>query len=251
MNSHPNHVIIGPLTKQILARATWKPHNQFPAHQCWADEFERALQMLDKEGVLSDFVDRLSMGERGVWAEVWAAYYFDQQRFRFCRWQPEYVAGRPGDMEVSLDNSSPVFVEVKRPGWQGELSSEELDTGRADRPKYINAEVRSFDNVTPIMYSLRKALPKLREYSANIIVVVDDMFVSPLETHDSIFRDQFRAALHDCEFMYISGVLLLKPVLYTECVEYLAYFQRALGPELPHSVQEFFDQVNQETRWNS
>ena len=247
MSPQPQHVIIGPLTQRLLDSSTWKPHNQFPAHQAWADEFECALEFLREEDVLDSFVHRLKLGERGVWAEVWAAFYFSKNRFIVSQWEPEYVPNHPGDLEITLGGGLPVFVEVKRPGWQGELTSKERADGRADNPKYRNAEVRSFDNVGLIVNSIRKALPKFSSGCANIVVVVDDLFLSPLDEPGTIFRDRIIALLMEHEFSIVSGVLLLKPVLCSECVEYRALFLSGCGEKLPPQVLHLFTQANKDS----
>ena len=250
MSQPPKHVILGPLTSRLLNVATWKPHNEFPAHQSWADEFESALIYLDSEGVLDRFIHRLSLGERGVWAEIWAAHYFNKNSFKVTQWEPEYVPNAPGDLEVVLRTDDPIFVEVKRPGWQGELSSVEYDKGRHEEPKYQNGDCRSYDNVPPVIHSVRKALPKFCASSANVIVIVDDLFVSPLDDTASVFLPKLDASLNSAEFDVVTGIFLLNLRSVTGNVEYRGYFHRVRGLELPGSIRDYFFRVNRESEWS-
>jgi hypothetical protein len=55
---------------------------------------------------------------------------------------------RPGDLEVRWRDSESIFAEVKGPGWDGELTQEEIKTGRQHAPKYSNAEARFVNPVT-------------------------------------------------------------------------------------------------------
>jgi hypothetical protein len=45
-----------------------------------------------------------------------------------------------GEYLIDTPEGQHVFVEVKSPGWEGELSDEERTAGRAKQPKYQQEE---------------------------------------------------------------------------------------------------------------
>ncbi len=113
----PSTIKLGPFTTTVLDRAVWREESVFPAFQEWADETERILSFLESQGVLGRFMSRLTAREReGAFAEARAAFYFHRNGFRVVRWDPEAVAGRPGDLELQWRDTPPIFVEVKGPG---------------------------------------------------------------------------------------------------------------------------------------
>lgn len=128
------------------------------------------------------FLPRLRARESerdGALAEARTGFFFQRNGFRIVAWAPEAVLDRPGDMEVQWQDTEPVFVEVKGPGWEGELSAEEIRAGRRFLPKYINAEGRAVGPVARVVSAVDKALPKFAPDRINLVVVVDDLFVSP------------------------------------------------------------------------
>ncbi len=239
----PAHVELGRLTRELVEKSVWRNRDEFPSCQPWADELERALLFLEGEGQLERFMRRLTARERdATLAEVWAAHFFHINGFSITEWEPESVPGVPGDLEISLDGTPPVFAEVKCPGWQGELEADKRTKERKSAPKYTDGEMNSFDNATTIIYSVKKALPKFCSSRANIVVVVDNLFVSPaLVPDDSIFDARFRRLFSGTEFDHVSGVFMLRPVLYLELVEYLTLFVKGRGCPLPSSVECFLD----------
>jgi hypothetical protein len=251
MSGPPKHVVVGPLTNRLLSVAEWKPHNKFPVHQSWADEFERALVLLEDEGMLDQIIHRLKIGERGVWAEIWAANYFYQNGFKITQWEPEYVPGIPGDLEVVIGSSTPLFVEVKRPGWQGELTNKEYELGRHEESKNRNREARSYDNVLPIIHSVTKALPKFSAISPNVVVIVDDLFVTPLDDLPEVLSPKLDASLAPSKYDVVSGILLLNLRSIAGCVEYRGYFHRVRGIDLPKEIQNYFSNINSKSEWGS
>jgi hypothetical protein len=71
-----------------------------------------------------------------------------------------------------------VFVEVKSPGWEGELSDTERAAGRTRRPKYLHAEARAIAPWERIQFAVKKAYKKFSSDRPNLLVIADDLFVS-------------------------------------------------------------------------
>jgi len=131
---------------------------------------------------------------------------------------------RPGDLDIKWRDTEPIFVEVKGPGWKGELSQEALDSGRQRRPKYINAEARAVDPAERVEYAVTKALPKLAEGRINLLAVVDNLFFSPTEIPTAILNDRVNRVLAKAPYRVVAGVFLMNAVSYGSDVEYRTYF---------------------------
>lgn len=236
----PDEVKLGPLTSTVLDGAVWREMSQFPASQVWADEVERILCFLQARDVFDHFLPRLRAREReGALAEGRAAFFFHRHGFQILRWEPEAVPNHPGDIEIRWQQGEPVFVEVKAPGWEGELTAEEISDDRTRLPKYINAEARAIDPTERVLYSVRKALPKLAQDRANLVVAVDDLFVSPVELPKTYLSAVLAHSLESTEFARVGGVLLLNPVSHGDFVEYRKYFVPSAAAEhaLPDNIR--------------
>lgn len=237
----PKNVTLGPFTRAIVDGAVWREKHPFPAHQEWADEIESILEFLERQGQLGRFRSRLCAWERdGAMAEARAGFYFHLNRFRILTWEPVAVSGIPGDIEIDLHGTEALFLEVKCPSWEGELEKRERNAGRTDRPKYINAEARAVDPVERVMYVAGKALPKFSPERVNIIVVVDDLFVSPLELPIDIVGGRIAEELTDARYSTVSGIFLLNPVLSRAKVEYRTLFVPGCGNPIPDPVRDAF-----------
>lgn len=213
-------VMIGPLTKKVLGGSVDCSRYHFLASQAWAGDFEEIIGFLNAQGVLDRFLPRLRARERpGAIAEARTGMILSRIGFHICRWGPLEVPGHPGDLEIRWQEGESVFVEVKRPGWEGELSETERQTNRQDLPKHINAEVRSVAPHERVMFAVQKAMPKLARHRANLVAVVDDLFVSPLDLgSNTTAAISYRLA--DPQYRLVGGVFLLNPVCYDEVVLY-------------------------------
>ena len=233
----PKNVKLGPKTRKILEGSVLYDKDEFPAHQAWADETESILSFLEEQKQYDRFLPRLRAKERAAAiAEARTGYYFNQNGFRILQWEPEVVPGNPGDLEIAHQDSDSVFLEVKYPGWGGELTDEEIQSGRAKLPKYINAEARSINPVERVLYSVGKALPKFESGRANVVVAVDDLFVSPLESPSVFVSGRLARELLNPLYASVSGVFLLNSVLFDSEVKYRAGFVPGSGRELPPDV---------------
>ena len=119
--------------------------------------------------------------------EARLAFFFHRNNFRIVSWFPPGRGSHEGDLEIQWTDTEPIFVEVKGPTWEGELSAEERDTGRKVQPKYIDGQARSVRPSVEVRNALRKALPKLSQERANLVAIVDDLFLSPLDHYHAAF----------------------------------------------------------------
>ena len=238
----PENVKLGTLTRTIVDRAVWREKHPFPAHQAWADEIERVLAFLESQNQFDRFQSRLCAWERdGALAEARAGFYFHRNGFRILQWEPVAIAKIPGDIEICWRDTEPIFLEVKCPSWEGELQKDEIMAGRTKHPKYINAEGHWIDPVERVIYAVGKSLPKFSPDRPNLVVVVDDLFVSPLEIPSSFVTGRLAEELEDVRYNKVSGVFLLSPVVYFDKpVEYRAFFVLGNGKPLPDPVKSAF-----------
>jgi hypothetical protein len=238
----PDDVNLGPRTRALLAQSTWTERHPYPAHQAWADECEQLLAFLEAEGAFDQLLPRLSTGEwEGALAEVRTAFFFKRHGFKITDWQPRAKPEIPGDLEVQWQDTERIFIEVKGPGWEGELSKDEFKAKRQHQPKYVNAEARAIDPYERVQYAIGKAVPKFVDTRANLVVIVDDLFFSPLEGPTVFLESRLPKILTDPQFGIVSAVFLLKPISYSEKpgVQYLQYFcpnPGAINP-LPEAVR--------------
>jgi hypothetical protein len=234
---------VGPLTRTVLDGAAWREESLYPATQVWADKAERIFAFLETQQVFPQFLTRLRARERektAALAEARAGFFFHRNGFRISRWEPEEVRGRPGDLEVQWRETEPIFVEVKGPNWEGELTEDERQNGRKELPKYINAEGRAVAPQERVVYAISKAAPKFAENRPNLVVIVDDLFVSPIDIPKEQLVVAVTNALADRSCRCVGGVFLLNPVSYGHFVEYRKFFVRNVGAlhPLPDVVNE-------------
>lgn len=239
----PDEVKLGPLTRTVLNGAVWRDKSKYPAFQEWADEAERVFAFLEAEGVFERFLPRLRARERektAALAEARAGFFFKRNGFRILRWEPEEVPDHPGDVDIQWRESEPIFVEVKGPDWEGELTETERRASRKNLPKYISAEGRWIAPQDRVLYAITKALPKLAERRTNLVVIVDDLFMSPVEMPKDHLTSVVANGLADPACRFVVGVFLLNPVSYGNFVEYRKYFIPNVGAThpLPDVVRE-------------
>jgi hypothetical protein len=171
------------LSERMLREARWK--DAYPAHEDWAVELEELLQFLQAHNRLDSFWPRLTgrAQERDdALQEIRVARLLDAAGYPVVLWEPPGNGNYIGEFSVGGVNP-PVFVEVKSPGWEAQLSQEERAAGRAKQEKYQEQELRGGADGPwqPIRQSIRKAYPKFRSDQPNLLVIADDRFMSLTE----------------------------------------------------------------------
>lgn len=180
--SPPESVRLGTLISTVMDGARWRGQNAFPSSQMWSDEVERVFGFGLSQDQFGVYLPRL----RGRWnqfesalAELRVAFYLHRNQFRIKTWEPYGARGVRGEGEFSIAGPSgvPVFVEVKSPGWEGEVSEEEIRRGRLEQPKNLYCEARAVAPWMKIQFAIEKAYKKFRSDGRNLLVVADDLFV--------------------------------------------------------------------------
>jgi hypothetical protein len=213
----PDSVNLGPLTASLLASSTWSRKSVYPANQSWADDTERVLEFLTRHQKLDEFLPRLRTREyEGAFAEARLAMFLaTRPNWRILDWEPK-VTTHPGDLEVEFAQTGSIFVEVKGPGWEAELTNEEVQRGRTRVPKWIHAEARSVDPIPEVQAALVKALPKLSIERSNLVSIVDDFFLSPLEIPRNLLEYRMANVFDRPEMALVGAVLFLYTVAVSE-----------------------------------
>ena len=208
----PSEVRFGPLLDCMCSSASWRNQDDFPSNQIWADEIERVLSHLEAHGQFQRYLPNLrgKLTQRyGALAEARVSFFLCRIGFSIISWEPQGDANSLGEFEVQWRSTSPIFVEVKAPTWEGELTETERDKGRKKVGKYKQAEARTLDTIGKVIAAISKAKKqsKFAVGRSNLLVVYTSlMFVSPFELNPQIVVPRVKSALRD--YPTLGGVLL-------------------------------------------
>jgi hypothetical protein len=133
-----------------------------------------------------------------------------------------------GDLLVEGKTLAPIFIEVKGPDWEGEFEGElekEEFFERKTLGKYVDGEGRAASPVEiPFKVIRHNALKKFADDRPNMVVIVDDLMLSPAVAR-GIIDGQVREFLREPGSARLGAILFLRP----ECpvgepVRYLSNF---------------------------
>jgi hypothetical protein len=176
---------LGPVARRLVSPDRWT--DPYPATPEWAKELDVLLRFADERGRLSSFVPRLESRNHNrdeALNELRVAYWFAQNGFPVVQWEPSGLNGMKGEYLINSPDAVSVFVEVKSPGWEGDLTNEERKAGRTKQPKYREEDGGAFGNWQPIQRCIAspKTYPKFTPTQPNLLVISDDLMVG---LHDS------------------------------------------------------------------
>ena len=182
---------LGRLGEIVCSGARWTDEDRYPGWQVWADELERLCVFLEVQREFDRFLPRLRDQRRehrnAALGEIRAAFVLANAGFQITAWEPVAIPGRPGDLEVvTEDDATRIFVETKAPTWQGEVwkdgtRDEHFKRDRVKKEKYLAFEGGPVGPVvTPMDIICDNAVPKLADDRPNLVVIADDMKVSPV-----------------------------------------------------------------------
>jgi hypothetical protein len=176
----PDGVRVGSLTSLVMDGAAWRDTNAYPSAQEWADEAERLFSFAVCHGQFARFLPNL----RGRWsqfesaqAELRVAFFLHRNGFKIVEWEPAGAAAFKGEFTIEGHSRIPVFTEVKSPGWEGELTPEELKAGRQHQPKDLYCEGRAVAPWERVQFEICKAYKKFDPRNHNLLILTDDLFV--------------------------------------------------------------------------
>jgi hypothetical protein len=176
-----NHMSETELAERLLHDARWAGRDSYPATADFRVELGKLLAFLQGHNRLEAFWPRLTSPrpqERDdALQEIRVARFLTSNGFPVVQWEPTGNGNFIGEFSVQALPADPVFVEIKSPGWEGQLSQEQRDAGRARQEKYQDLEGGPDDPWRGIRMSVRKAYPKFRSTQPNLLVIADDRFV--------------------------------------------------------------------------
>lgn len=252
----PSHIILGPLTRYLLNKSKWEFVDQFPAWQGYADEVEQLLRHLEARGRFEFMYPRLHdmdvKHRDAALAEARVSFFLDRLGFRILKYDPPGANGNEGDLVVEWPGSPEIFVEIKAPSWRSEVVPDgaakakltptqwNAVKARLQQPKYEHLQGGSFNSATPILDVIaRNGLKKLFDDRPNLIVILDDLFVSPIgfPTFESQAEKEVFSLPNGCR---LGGILLFNVQLYGTIeysIQYIA--NRSALPQcaIPEAVE--------------
>jgi len=212
----PTSVRLGPLGLAIANGARWLNDDEYPAWQQYADELERLATFVIREGQFDSYLGRLQ-GRRNerdsALAELRVAFHFDANGFRITQWRPVGADATEGEFAVAGPSGTGTFVEVKSPGWEGELSDEEKRKGRTRLPKYLPFEGRAVAPWERIQFSVKKSYKKLTPTRPNLLIIADDLFVSlrhgtEMHAGQALYEARSNGCFAGSKFQNLGGVAI-------------------------------------------
>jgi hypothetical protein len=161
-----------------------KLHGATNIPQDWADECESLLSFLRDNGALERFWPRLRAKQQQrdeALNEIRVAYFLHSVGYPVVDWEPEDAGGHLLEFAVANPTAQQkIFVEVKSPGWEAELTDAERAAGRASQPKY-RADIIEGGLPGPVQVvrrAVKKAHPKFSGNQPSIVVLSDDCRVN-------------------------------------------------------------------------
>jgi hypothetical protein len=207
VNGELDEPVLGPLGRKLKGEANWT--DDYPAWQSYADELEMLLEFAKRHKRFESVLGRLQADNRqrdSALMELRVARHLQENGFTVVEWEPPGADGSKGEFVVESQSKERVFVEVKGPGWQGEVTPEQRKSGRLKQPKYIDdpGEGGASDPSGKLLDAIYKAYveqDKFRDDIPNLLVLADDLFVSlahlpevsvaqPLYSRDGCFADR-------------------------------------------------------------
>jgi hypothetical protein len=199
-------VKVGPYTRQVIKEAVWRADGS-PRNQGTANDWEHHFSWAHRHGQFDRFLPRLQARPRerdAAIAEIRAAHFLESLGFSIISWEPA-ATERPGEFEIQWPDTAPVFVEVKRPTWESELSEDERAT-RKQLPKALNGDGRWTDTRVEVHYAAQKTIGKLPIDRPSLLVIVDDLVKSAVRDLEAGDLSELLAAP---DFIGLGGILCI------------------------------------------
>jgi hypothetical protein len=178
--------LLGPIACQYLAGHKWSTADTYPATAALANELEDMLKFALDSGVIEKFTPRLLETDRKrdeALSELRTALFFQRNGFNVFGWDPKGEGNHVGEFRVERPGEPSIFVEVKSPGWEAQISDEERRKTRSKEPKILPGIVEGAAAGTweQLRNCIRhNAYAKFTSSDANLLVITDD-FKPPLD----------------------------------------------------------------------
>lgn len=167
------------LFDKVFTNSWWSKQSNFPPCDEWKADIEKHLRfMLDKSYLPSIESQLKSRNFESFLSEIFAAYFVEKNLgFEMTGWNPRTKEGRDVEFHIIDKTGGEIFCEVKSPGWKGQLSKEEIDSGRVKQQKYSTfGEARGVEPYRNIRRVIDKSYEKFLSDKQNLLIITDNLF---------------------------------------------------------------------------
>lgn len=167
------------LFDKIFTNSWWSKQRKFPPCDEWKVDVEKHLRFMLDKGFLSSIENQLrSRNFESFLSEIFAAYFVEVSLgFEITEWNPKTRNGRDVEFRVKIKENNEIFCEVKSPGWQGQLTKEEIDSRRAKQSKHSKfTEARAVHPYMNIRKTIENSYGKFLTDRQNLLIITDDLF---------------------------------------------------------------------------
>ena len=191
---------LGPAARKLISPDKWT--DDYPAWESYSRELDALVDWASANGCLWRFQSRLESKNTQrdeALAELRLAYLLDSMGFPIVGWDPPGVNGKKGEYLLATPETIDVFVELKSPGWESELTPAQRAAGRQHRPKYDGMGGGAVGNFQAVHQCIARpnTYPKFTTTQANLLIIADDLNLS---LHDMLF--QVEGALYGAKLQY-------------------------------------------------
>ena len=191
---------LGPVARKLISPDKW--NDGYPGPVAYSRELDALLDWADAKGCLWRFQSRLeskSTQRDEAIAELRLAFLLDSTGFPIVGWDPPGANGKRGEYLLATPENTDVFVELKAPGWESELTPAQLAAGRQHKPKYDGMGGGAVGNFMAVHQCITRpnCYPKFTNNQPNLLIIADDL---NLPLHDTLF--QAEGALYGDKWQY-------------------------------------------------
>lgn len=231
----------------VFNKSKWQGKDDFPSSLEWKNEINDWLIFIQNKGQLTRYLPRLNDSKTRrdeALAEIFSAYAMETLlEYPVIDWERKTISDRDVDFVIK-DDGTDVYCEVKSPGWESELEQKERLSGRKDLPKHINADVRFVASWKAIRYAIKKSYDKFLSDHKNLLIIKDDLFLSPFDIKVAIdialfedvgIYDHEKGSFVNNQYENIGGILFLNCINTGE-IEYQLEFHANNNAKAPFSI---------------
>jgi hypothetical protein len=180
---------LGPVARKLISPDTWT--DGYPGPEAYIKELDILLRFADeKPGCLKRFVPNIEARDKQrnkTLSELRLAFLLENMDFPITAWDPPGANGKRGEFLLQSPEGISIFVEIKSPGWESELSKEQIAAGRAREPKYGGIQGGAVGNWRVVHRSMSadNCYPKFTDSQPNLLIISDDLM---LPLHESLYQ---------------------------------------------------------------
>jgi len=213
---------------KVKKTAIIQPYNKYLSSQSysddfgysdeWNDEIDKWLKTVQEVGpsYLENNKNRFKKEKQRdeLLAEIKAIYFLKEKLgLDILQLEPPGKDGHVLDIQIKDINDKTWDVEVKAPSWRKGIwddssLSEEEKKNRLEKPKYINAEARSFSFDDALVDPIKRSVKQFDPSCNNLLLIVPNMFVTPLASPNLKYSINKLLKVHDLQSV-ISAVCII------------------------------------------